>query len=174
MKYFSLILLVAFTACGGGGSSEEPQPLQNPVATLSISENFPVMDEEIEISYTCKNVPASDYYVVFSKNTSINGFRVMPETVLHGNAYNTGFTGGSGPLQIIWGDHFFQNPNTFSNMTFTGRVNFSPTEFSFGEYLASGLCSNTADMERIAYMNLTFTVLPGNFDLEVFDYAEFQ
>ena len=167
-------MFVAFTACGGGGSSEEPQPLPNPVATLSITENFPVMDEEIEISYTCANLPANYYEIVFSENTSIYGSKAQPETVLFGFAYRIPNAGRSGPLQIGWGDHFFQNPNTFSNMTFTGRVNFSPTEFSFGEYLASGLCSNTADMERIAYMNLTFTVLPGNFDLEVFDYAEFQ
>ena len=108
------------------------------------------MDEEIEISYTCTNLPSNSYDIAFSRNHSINGFRVSPETVLDGVASRTPYSGESSSLNILWGDHFFQN--TFSNMTTSGRVNFSPTEFSFGEYLASGLCSNAAG---IAEMNLT-------------------
>ncbi len=174
MKYFSLILFVAFTACGGGeggGSGEEPQPLPNPVATLSISENFPVMDEEIEISYTCTNLPSSNYAVIFSKNYSVNGLRVSPESVLEGYSVNNVTSASFGGLQIIWGNHFFQISSLFDSMPSSARVNFSPTEFSFGEYLVSGFCMN---LTFKADMNLTFTVLPGNFDSEIFDYAEFQ
>ena len=108
MKYLPLILSVIFTACGGGGSSEEPQSLPNPVAALSISENFPVMDEEIEISYTCTNLPSSNYAVIFSKNYSVNGLRVSPESVLEGYSVNNVYSAGGGGLQIIWENHFFQ------------------------------------------------------------------
>ena len=173
MKYLPLILLVIFTACGGGGSSEEPQSLPNPVAALSISENFPVMDEEIEISYTCTNLPSSNYAVIFSKNYSVNGLRVSPESVLDGHSINYVTSGSSGGLQIIWGNHFFQISSLFDSMPSSAKVNFSPTEFSFGEYLVSGFCMNLTSGFK-ADMNLTFTVLPGNFDSEIFDYAEFQ
>ena len=173
MKYLPLILSVIFTACGGGGSSEEPQSLPNPVAALSISENFPVMDEEIEISYTCTNLPLTNYAVIFSKNRGVNDFRVSSESVLEGHATNSVFSGSSGGFQIIWGNHFHQISNTFISMPSSAIAYFSPTEFSFGEYLASGFCMNTTSGFK-ADMNLTFTVLPGNFDSEIFDYAEFQ
>lgn len=177
MKILMLMVSLAFTACGGGGGNEQirlqEESLLDPVANLRSSQIFPMADEEVEISYTCANLPSSNYAVVFSKNYSVNGLKVSPESVLEGHSVNNVTSGGSALLQIFWGNHFFQISSLFDSMPSSAKVNFSPTEFSFGEYLASGFCMNLASGFK-ADMNLTFTVLPGNFDSEIFDYAEFQ
>ncbi len=177
MKYFSLILFVAFTACGGGGNSAERPPLQDPViATLSISQSFPIMYEKIEITFACTNMSQLGHFVGFSKNF-VSGEGITND-VLNGQSYNHGGGAASGSLWMGFitngvNDHFYGQIQPNLIMPSYGNVYFYTSEFALGEYSGAGKCQNyNSGFEDD--MDLTFTVLSGNFDLEIFDNAEFQ
>ena len=171
---YCLLIFVA-VSCGGGSTSNddnqtEPQPTPT-LLSYSISNKFLEVGEIVTISYGCTNMPSgSNEWFVAGNNANIffgwDGF-----TVLKGHAPTVGWSGGPpmNSIYVAYDDHFESEYSLMAPSS--ASVNFSPRINANGSYQVKGSCANA---EGSSTTSMTFTVLPGNYDRELFDNVEIQ
>ena len=172
---YCLLIFVA-VSCGGGSTSNDDnqtEPRSTPtLLSYSISNKFLEVGEIVTISYGCTNM-----LVGFSARNSQGEFNRISfgwdgPTVLKGHAPYIGGSGGPPPpehIYVAYDDHFESEYSLMAPSS--ASVNFSPRINANGSYQVIGSCFNA---EGYSTNSMTFTVLPGNYDRELFDNVEIQ
>ena len=177
---YCLVIFVA-VSCGGGSTSNDNNQteLVQPTPTLlsySISNKFLEVGEIVSISYGCTNMPSGlpssfNEWFVDGEIANMITFGSNGFTVLKGHAPTMGWSGGPpmNSIYVAYDDHFESEYSLMAPSS--ASVNFSPRINANGSYQVKGSCVNA---EGSSTTSMTFTVLPGNYDRELFDNVEIQ
>ena len=172
---YCLLIFVA-VSCGGGSTSNDDnqtEPLPTPtLLSYSISNKFLEVGEIVTISYGCTNMPSGSNEWFVDGLAHFITFGWAGPTALKGHAPTGGHSGGPPPpehIYVAYDDHFESDYSPMAPSS--ASVNFSPRINANGSYQVIGTCANA---EGSSTTSMTFTVLPGNYDRELFDNVEIQ